>query len=282
MNSVSRKEESAFSGKQRQRTHCAGGVGSHALLSVIERRATIQGKDDAHENAGRDRRVEGEAVALDEDVAGNPPEPEPRQDGAPGSGAVRFGRHGRGPFDGGGAHRGAQSGARATRRAARLGSAPFQRQARIWPAATTGSCAWQAAHRPRAALRRIFSTRDADDRLRRAAAERVDRPPARQRSVSRRNQPPPQPRRHPPASGDASPRAMSRPPRQKGNDKRVAVIPDVRSRTFPASGITASLDNGGTLENDQTMAAHESSGMTNLFDRMSDETRFTRVSGNAI
>jgi len=75
---------------------------------------------------------------------------------------------------------------------------------------------------------------------------------------------------------------MSRPPRQKGNDKRVAVIPDVRSRTFPASGITASLDNGGTLENDQTMAAHESSGMTNLFDRMSDETRFTRVSGNAI
>jgi len=39
--------------------------------------------------------------------------------------------------------------------------APFQRQARSWRAATTGSCAWQAAHRPRASP--IFSTWDSDD-----------------------------------------------------------------------------------------------------------------------
>ncbi len=37
--------------------------------------------------------------------------------------------------------------------------------------------------------------------LRRAAAERVDRPPARRRRVSGRNQLPPQPRRHAPQAG---------------------------------------------------------------------------------
>jgi integrase len=41
--------------------------------------------------------------------------------------------------------------------------------------------------------------------------------------------------------------------------------------TFRATGITAYLENGGTLENAQAIAAHESPRTTKLCDRTADE-----------
>jgi len=41
--------------------------------------------------------------------------------------------------------------------------------------------------------------------------------------------------------------------------------------TFRATGITAFLENGGTIENAQAIAAHESPRTTKLYDRMTDE-----------
>jgi len=49
--------------------------------------------------------------------------------------------------------------------------------------------------------------------------------------------------------------------------------------TFRATGITAYLEAGGTLENAQTMAAHESPRTTKLYDRTGDESRWMRSSG---
>jgi integrase/recombinase XerD len=52
--------------------------------------------------------------------------------------------------------------------------------------------------------------------------------------------------------------------------------------TFRATGITAYLDNGGTLENAQTMAAHESPRTTKLYDRTGDEITLDEVERIAI
>jgi integrase/recombinase XerD len=41
--------------------------------------------------------------------------------------------------------------------------------------------------------------------------------------------------------------------------------------TFRATGITAYLENGGTIENAQAIAAHESPRTTKLYDRICDE-----------
>jgi site-specific recombinase XerD len=47
--------------------------------------------------------------------------------------------------------------------------------------------------------------------------------------------------------------------------------------TFRATGITAYLENGGTIENAQAIAAHESPRTTKLYDRTSDEISLTEV-----
>ena len=47
--------------------------------------------------------------------------------------------------------------------------------------------------------------------------------------------------------------------------------------TFRATGITAYLDNGGTLENAQLMATHESPRTTKLYDRTGDEITLDEV-----
>ena len=52
--------------------------------------------------------------------------------------------------------------------------------------------------------------------------------------------------------------------------------------TFRATGITAYLDNGGTLENAQRMAAHESPRTTKLYDRTGDEITLDEVERIAI
>jgi integrase len=46
---------------------------------------------------------------------------------------------------------------------------------------------------------------------------------------------------------------------------------------FRATGITAYLEAGGTLENAQAMAAHESPRTTKLYDRTGDEITLDEV-----
>jgi integrase len=47
--------------------------------------------------------------------------------------------------------------------------------------------------------------------------------------------------------------------------------------TFRATGITAYLENGGTLEHAQQIAAHESPRTTKLYDRTSDQITLDEV-----
>ena len=49
-----------------------------------------------------------------------------------------------------------------------------------------------------------------------------------------------------------------------------------------ATGITAYLENGGTIENAQAIAAHESPRTTKLYDRTSDEITLDEVERIAI
>jgi integrase/recombinase XerD len=52
--------------------------------------------------------------------------------------------------------------------------------------------------------------------------------------------------------------------------------------TFRATGITSYLEAGGTLENAQAMAAHESPRTTKLYDRTGDEITFDEIERVAI
>jgi len=52
--------------------------------------------------------------------------------------------------------------------------------------------------------------------------------------------------------------------------------------TFRATGITAYLENGGTIENAQAIAAHESPRTTKLYDRTSDELTLDEIERIAI
>lgn len=54
------------------------------------------------------------------------------------------------------------------------------------------------------------------------------------------------------------------------------------SHTFRATGITAYLENGGTIENAQAIAAHESPRTTKLYDRTSDEITLDEIERIAI
>jgi integrase/recombinase XerD len=59
---------------------------------------------------------------------------------------------------------------------------------------------------------------------------------------------------------------------------RAAGIPDrIGCHTFRATGITAYLLNGGTLEHAQRIAAHESPRTTKLYDRTSDEITLDEI-----
>jgi integrase/recombinase XerD len=52
--------------------------------------------------------------------------------------------------------------------------------------------------------------------------------------------------------------------------------------TFRATGIPEYLENGGTIENAQAIAAHESPRTTKLYDRTSDEITLDEVERIAI
>jgi site-specific recombinase XerD len=51
----------------------------------------------------------------------------------------------------------------------------------------------------------------------------------------------------------------------------------ISCHTFRATGITAYLENGGTIENAQAIAAHESPRTTKLYDRTSDQITLDEV-----
>jgi integrase len=52
---------------------------------------------------------------------------------------------------------------------------------------------------------------------------------------------------------------------------QAAIAASVGCHTFRATGITAHLANGGTLEHAQTMAAHENSRTAKLYNRTRDQ-----------
>ena len=52
--------------------------------------------------------------------------------------------------------------------------------------------------------------------------------------------------------------------------------------TFRATGITAYLENGGTLEHAQQIAAHESPRTTKLYDRTTDQVSLDEIERIAI
>jgi integrase/recombinase XerD len=51
----------------------------------------------------------------------------------------------------------------------------------------------------------------------------------------------------------------------------------VSCHTFRATGITAYLENGGTIEKAQAIAAHESPRTTKLYDRTGDEISLDEI-----
>ncbi|WP_425395406.1 tyrosine-type recombinase/integrase [Aeoliella sp.] len=66
-------------------------------------------------------------------------------------------------------------------------------------------------------------------------------------------------------------RMVKRRARQAGLSERISC------HTFRATGITAYLENGGTIENAQAIAAHESPRTTKLYDRTSDELTLDEI-----
>jgi site-specific recombinase XerD len=63
----------------------------------------------------------------------------------------------------------------------------------------------------------------------------------------------------------------------QGRARSAAIPTAVCNHTFRATGITAYLDNGGSLENAQAMAAHESPRTTKLYDRTDDQITLDEV-----
>ena len=60
------------------------------------------------------------------------------------------------------------------------------------------------------------------------------------------------------------------------------IQPAVTLSAQPATGIIAYLENGGTIENAQAIAAHESPRTTKLCDRTADEIMLDQVEQIAI
>jgi integrase/recombinase XerD len=63
----------------------------------------------------------------------------------------------------------------------------------------------------------------------------------------------------------------------KRRARKAGLPADICNHSFRATGITAYLENGGTIENAQAIAAHESSRTTKLYDRTSDEITLDEV-----
>jgi len=59
--------------------------------------------------------------------------------------------------------------------------------------------------------------------------------------------------------------------------RAVGIKARIGCHTFRATGITAYLENGGTIENAQAIAAHESPRTTKLYDRTNDELTLDEI-----
>jgi integrase len=81
-------------------------------------------------------------------------------------------------------------------------------------------------------------------------------------------------------SGRPTDRAMSRNDALRMVKRRAAAVglsAKTSCHSFRATGITAYLENGGTIENAQAIAAHESPRTTKLYDRTSDELTLDEI-----
>jgi site-specific recombinase XerD len=61
------------------------------------------------------------------------------------------------------------------------------------------------------------------------------------------------------------------------HSRDAGILIEVCNRTFHATGITAYLNNGRSLENARAMAAHESSRTTKLYDRTENQITLDEV-----
>ncbi len=64
--------------------------------------------------------------------------------------------------------------------------------------------------------------------------------------------------------------------------RQAGIRTSIGCHSFRATGITNYLQNGGTLEKVQQMAAHESTKTTKLYDRTSDQITLDEVERIAI
>ena len=64
--------------------------------------------------------------------------------------------------------------------------------------------------------------------------------------------------------------------------KHAGIKTKIGCHTFRATGITAYLENGGTLEHAQQIAAHESPRTTKLYDRTTDQVSLDEIERIAI
>ena len=82
-----------------------------------------------------------------------------------------------------------------------------------------------------------------------------------------------------PRAGGLSMRRMSRVDVFRMIKRRIKAIGlgEANCHTFRATGITAYLLNGGTLERAQAIAAHESPRTTKLYDRTDDEVTIENI-----
>ena len=63
----------------------------------------------------------------------------------------------------------------------------------------------------------------------------------------------------------------------KRHAQAIGLPETICNHTFRATGITAYLENGGTIEHTQRIANHESPKTTKLYDRTSDEITVDEV-----
>ncbi len=68
----------------------------------------------------------------------------------------------------------------------------------------------------------------------------------------------------------------------RGRAKAAGIKTKLGCHTFRATGITAYLENGGTLEHAQQIAAHESPRTTKLYDRTTDLVSLDEIERIAI
>jgi integrase len=63
----------------------------------------------------------------------------------------------------------------------------------------------------------------------------------------------------------------------KRRAKAAGISESTCCHTFRATGITVYMENGGTLENAQAIAAHESPRTTKLYDRSGDQITLDEI-----